>query len=100
MLFFQAHPVRVRQAVANAVKASGLDVTWQDIPMRERDALRIAFFRTRPIHIHFERLGLSLWRVNGSQHLYPLLHSWSKEYPSWVSLLDSVPGITILNPDQ
>lgn len=99
MLFFIGHPVRVRQVAANAVKASGLEVIWQDIPLRDRDVLEIAFYQTRPIHIRFERLSLTLWKVTGPRHPYPLLHSWAHAYPSWVSLLSSVSGIRILNTD-
>lgn len=99
MLFFTGHPVRVRQVVANAVKASGLEVIWQDIPLQGRGALEIAFFQTRPIHIHFERISLTLWRVKGPRHPYPILHSWAHVYPSWADLLSSVSGIRILNPD-
>ena len=98
MLFFIGHPVRVRQVAANAVKASGLDVIWQDIPLKDRDSLEIAFFQTRPIHIRFERLSLTLWRVDGPRYPYPIIHSWSHVYPTWDSLLASVPGIRVLNP--
>lgn len=99
MLFFIGHPVRVRQVAANAVTASGIDVTWQDIPMRDRDGLDIAFFQTRPIHIHFERLSATLWRVQGPRYPYPLLHAWAHAYPSWNSLLSSASGIRILNTE-
>lgn len=98
MLYFIGHPVRVRQVAANAVKASGLEVIWQDIPLEDPGALAIAFFQTRPIHIHFERLSLTLWRVVGPRHPYPLLHSWAHVYPSWHDLLSSASGICILNP--
>lgn len=100
MLLFKGHPVRVREVAANAVRASGIDVIWQDIPMRDRDCLEIAFFQTRPVHVRFERLGLSLWVVTGTKTPYPLLHGWAHAYPSWNSLLSSVAGITILNADQ
>lgn len=100
MLLFRGHPVRVREVAANAVRAAGLSVIWQDIRMRDQDCLDIRFFQMRPIHIRFERLGLSLWRVTGPRHPYPLLHAWAHAYPSWVSLLTSVSGITVLNSDE
>lgn len=99
MLFFIGHPVHVRQIVANAVRATGLEVSWQDIPLRDPDGIFIAFFQTRPIHIEFQRLSITLWRVAGPRHPYPILHSWAHAYPSWASLLSSVPGVRILNPD-
>jgi hypothetical protein len=37
--------------------------------------------------------------VAGPRHPYPILHSWAHAYPSWASLLSSVPGVRILNPD-
>ena len=100
MLLFKGHPVRVREVVANAVRASGVEAIWKDIPMKDRDCLEVAFFQTKPVHIRFERLALSLWVVTGTKTPYPILHSWAHAYPSWGSLLESVPGITILNPDQ
>ena len=98
MLFFLGHPVRVRQVVANAVKAAGLEAGWQDIPLKGSGGLHIEFFQTSPIHIDFERIGTTLWWVAGPRFPYPILHCWSHVYPSWESLLKSVPGITVLNP--
>lgn len=99
MLLFRGHPVRVRQVVANAVTAAGIPAGWQDIPVDNSGSLDIGFFQTRPVHIHFERLGGTLWQIQGPGNLYPILHGWAHAYPSWLSLLRSVPGITILNSD-
>jgi hypothetical protein len=99
MLFFRGHPVRVRQVVANAVTAAGIRTGWQNIPVQDSGSLEIGFFQMRPVHIHFERLGDTLWRIQGPENPYPIIHGWAHAYPSWLSLLQSVSGITVLNSD-
>lgn len=97
MLLFTGHPVRVREVAASAARAAGCEASWRNFPMRFSDRFEVGFFMGQPLHLRFERLSLTLWRVIGPWHPYPILHSWAHVYPSWASLLGSVSGIAILN---
>ena len=107
MLYFVASEAIARQIVANAVMRSeafsgpyGLPthVSWQDIPLSSSGSISIQFYQLRAVHIHFERVTGTLWRVRSPRTPLPLLQSWAHEYGTWENLILSVYGAKVLNP--
>jgi hypothetical protein len=75
-------------------------VSWQDISVCPSGSIRIQFYQLRAVHIHFERITSTLWRVRSPKTPHPLLQSWIHEYPTWETLIHSVHGAKVLNPSS
>lgn len=109
MLYFVASEAIARQIVANAVMRSEsfsgpyglfIPVSWQDIFVCRSGSIQVQFYQLRAVHIHFERITSTLWRVRSPKTPYPLLQSWVHEYPTWETLILSVYGAKLLNPSS
>jgi len=107
MIYFTATEAMVRQILVNAIRASSplgesesppLKVSWNDVKPVNTYDYAVYFYQDRSVHIYFERINSTLWRIKNPRYPIPLLQTWSRSFATWSHLITSARGARVLNP--